>query len=134
MPPNYQTTITDTAVKVFGASASVWLFGSRLDDAAKGFASLQRKEHFAYPLPALREALLNAVVHRDYTNPSDIQIKIFDDSIMFFSPGRFYGGLSVADIQTDISQTGELSDRIATTTANSTGKLLTGLHKKLGTT
>lgn len=61
--------------------------------------SLQRKERFAYPL-ALREALLNAVVHRDYTNPSDIQIKIFDDSITFFSPGHFYGGLSLADIQT----------------------------------
>lgn len=36
MPPDYQTTITDTAAKVFGARASVWLFGSRLDDAAKG--------------------------------------------------------------------------------------------------
>jgi len=36
IPPNYQTTITETAVKVFGAGASVWLFGSRLDDAAKG--------------------------------------------------------------------------------------------------
>jgi len=36
MPPNYQTTITEIAAKVFGESASVWLFGSRLDDAAKG--------------------------------------------------------------------------------------------------
>lgn len=36
MPPDYQTTITDTAEKIFGAGASVWLFGSRLDDAAKG--------------------------------------------------------------------------------------------------
>lgn len=36
MPPNYQTTITETAIKVFGARVSVWLFGSRLDDAAKG--------------------------------------------------------------------------------------------------
>ncbi|UJS25797.1 RNA-binding domain-containing protein [Thiothrix winogradskyi] len=62
--------------------------------------SLQRKERFAYPLSALREVLLNAVVHRDYNNPSDIQIKIFDDRITIFSPGRFYG-LSVADIQTD---------------------------------
>ncbi|HLE86739.1 MAG TPA: hypothetical protein VI727_03655 [Candidatus Brocadiaceae bacterium] len=30
-------------------------------------------------MTALREALLNAVVHGDYTNSSDIQIEIFDD-------------------------------------------------------
>ena len=63
--------------------------------------SLQRKERFAYPLPALREALLNAVVHRDYANPSDIQIKIFDDRITIFSPGKLFGGLSIADLATD---------------------------------
>ena len=44
---------------------------------------------------------MNAVVHRDYTSGADIQIKIFDDSITFFSPGRFYDGLSVAEVQTD---------------------------------
>lgn len=54
-----------------------------------------------YPLPALREALLNAVIHRNYTDGSDIQIKIFDDKISIFSPGTFYGGISVADIQSD---------------------------------
>jgi len=37
----------------------------------------------------LREVLLNAVVHRDYANPSDIQIKIFDD------------GITVEDLKTD---------------------------------
>lgn len=63
--------------------------------------SLQRKERFAYPLPALRETLLNAVVHRDYTNSSDIQIKIFDDRITIFSPGKLYGGLTIADLSTD---------------------------------
>ena len=36
IPPNYQKTITETAAKVFGERTSVWLFGSRLDDTAKG--------------------------------------------------------------------------------------------------
>lgn len=63
--------------------------------------SLKRKERFSYPLPALRETLLNAVVHRDYTNPSDIQIKVFDDKITFFSPGKLYGGLKIEDLYTD---------------------------------
>lgn len=63
--------------------------------------SVQRKERFAYPLPALREALLNAIVHREYTSGSDIQIKIFDDSISFYSPGRLYGGLRVEDLLSD---------------------------------
>lgn len=62
---------------------------------------LQRKERFAYPLPALREALLNAVVHRDYQNPSDIQIKIYDDRLIIFSPGMLYGGLTIKDLETD---------------------------------
>ena len=64
--------------------------------------SIQRKERFAYPLPALREALLNAVVHRDYANSSDIQIKIFDDRITIFSPGKLYGGLTIEDLLTDV--------------------------------
>lgn len=66
--------------------------------------SLQRQERFAYPLPALREALLNAVVHRDYANASDIQIKVFDDSITIFSPGSLYGGLTVEELKTDTYQ------------------------------
>jgi len=66
--------------------------------------SLQRKERFAYPLLAIREVLLNAVVHRDYANASDIQIKIFDDRIMVFSPGKLYGGLTIDDLKTDTYQ------------------------------
>ena len=35
------------------------------------------------------------------TDPSDIQVKIFDDKITLFSPGTFYGGLTVAEIRAD---------------------------------
>lgn len=52
-------------------------------------------------MPALREALVNAIVHRDYTDGSDIQIKIFDNSITIFSPGSLYGGLTLDDLQSD---------------------------------
>ena len=64
--------------------------------------TLQRKERFAYPLKALREALLNAVVHRDYRNASDVQIKIYDDHLTIFSPGTLYGGLTIEELKTDV--------------------------------
>lgn len=47
----------------------------------------QRTEIFEYPIPALRELVLNAIIHRDYTSPTDIQIKILDQGITFFNPG-----------------------------------------------
>jgi ATP-dependent DNA helicase RecG len=45
--------------------------------------------------------LLNAVVHRDYKNTSDIVIKIFDDRIRISNPGRLYGNLTIDDLQRD---------------------------------
>ena len=63
--------------------------------------SIQRKEKFQYSLEAIRETLLNAVVHRDYTNPSDIVIKVFDDRIVFYNPGKLYGDLTVEDLHRD---------------------------------
>jgi len=63
--------------------------------------SLKRKEIWQYPLEALRELLLNAVIHRDYRNTSDIIIKIFDDRIVFTNPGKLYGNLTVEDLKRD---------------------------------
>lgn len=61
--------------------------------------SIERKERWQYPLEALRELLLNAVVHRDYKSASDIVIKIFDHRIVFTNPGKLYGKLRVADLE-----------------------------------
>ncbi len=90
---------TDTLFEV--VEQTMKFIVSHISVAFEFDGSIHRKERFAYPLPALREALLNAVVHRDYTDGSDIQIKIFDRQITIFNPGAFYGGLTVADIQAD---------------------------------
>ena len=55
----------------------------------------QREERWDYPLDALREIIINAIVHRDYSNSSDSVIKIFDDKIEFFNPGRLLGSLTI---------------------------------------
>lgn len=61
----------------------------------------QRTEIFEYPLPALREIVLNTIIHRDYTSPMDVQIKIFDQKITFFSPGELYGKQTIEALRTD---------------------------------
>ena len=94
--------ITDTLFEAVEQAMKFIL--SHISVAFSFDGSLQRKERFAYPLPALREALLNAVVHRDYATASDIQIKIFDDRITIFSPGNLYGGLTLEDLKTDTYQ------------------------------
>ena len=63
-----------------------------------------RNEIFEYPLAAIREIVLNSIIHRSYTSPIDIQIKIFDNKITFYNPGSLYGGLKVEDLKTDYYQ------------------------------
>jgi ATP-dependent DNA helicase RecG len=51
------------------------------------YQGLQRRETFLFPGAALREALLNAVVHKDYSSGIPIQISVYDDKIVFWNPG-----------------------------------------------
>jgi ATP-dependent DNA helicase RecG len=56
--------------------------------------SVVRSEEYEIPIIALREILLNAVVHRDYSIKAPTKIAIFDDRIEVFSPGNFPGPLT----------------------------------------
>ena len=49
-------------------------------------------------MDALREIVINMIVHRDYTSSSEAIIKIFDDHIEFYNPGKLSGGLSVKQL------------------------------------
>ena len=58
----------------------------------------QRTERFDYPLDAIREIVVNMVVHRDYRDSSASIIKIFDNRIEFYNPGKLYGGITIQDL------------------------------------
>ncbi|MGC8746783.1 MAG: ATP-binding protein [Candidatus Saccharicenans sp.] len=60
---------------------------------------LQRKEVWEYPLEALREAIINALVHRDYTIPADIQIKIHEDRLEIWNAGELPPPLKPEDLR-----------------------------------
>jgi len=60
---------------------------------------LQRREVWEYPLEALREALINALVHRDYTISADIQIKIHEDSLEIWNAGELPSPLKPEDLR-----------------------------------
>jgi ATP-dependent DNA helicase RecG len=51
------------------------------------YHGLQRRETFLYPYAALREALLNAVVHKDYSGGVPIQISVYDDKLVLWNSG-----------------------------------------------
>jgi len=64
---------------------------------------LYREDRRDYPEEALREALLNALVHRDYAFSSSTLISIFEDRIEFVSVGGLLKGISLDDIMLGLS-------------------------------
>ena len=63
--------------------------------------NVQREERFDYPEEAIREIVLNMIVHRDYRESGDSIVKIFDDRIEFFNPGTLIGGLTIEQLLSD---------------------------------
>jgi len=58
----------------------------------------RREEIWEYPLDALREAVINAIVHRDYPEPSETQVRIYDDKLIVWNPGKLPLGITLEDL------------------------------------
>lgn len=67
------------------------------------FNKLLRIDTRDYPEDALREALLNLMVHRDYGFQASALISIYDDRIEFVSVGGLVSGIDLEDIMMGIS-------------------------------
>ena len=69
------------------ADRTVDLLRTKYSRAEVSYDGIFRRETPPAPSEALREAVLNAVAHRDYGNPAPIQIRVYDDRIALWNPG-----------------------------------------------
>lgn len=70
---------------------------------ATTFKGLHRTDHRDYPETAIREALLNAIVHRDYSVLASTLLSVYSDRIELLSVGGLAGGVSYDDIMLGVS-------------------------------
>ena len=91
-------TLTGDFLDRLDCSGTLWEIVEQAEDFVRknirlfGFRteySFQRIDKFEYPIKAIREAIINALVHRNYFEPADTRIAIFDDRIEIISPGMF---------------------------------------------
>lgn len=55
-------------------------------------------QKWQYPLEAIREIVINMIIHRDYRASSDSIVKIFDNYIEFYNPGKLPDEISIDDL------------------------------------
>jgi len=60
---------------------------------------IERQEKWEYPPDAIREAIINAIAHRDYNSPANMHISIFDDRIEIWNPGKLPPPLTPKDLK-----------------------------------
>ncbi|MCP5104423.1 MAG: hypothetical protein GY950_13630 [bacterium] len=61
-------------------------------------ADAKFEQKYIYPEGACREALVNAIAHRDYSRQNSIEIHIFDDRMVIKSPGPLLSTLTIKDL------------------------------------
>lgn len=61
--------------------------------------AIRRREIWEYPLEALREAVINSLIHRDYFDTlGHISIRVYDDRLYIWNPGQLPPGMVIEDL------------------------------------
>lgn len=60
---------------------------------------MYRRRHWDYPEDVIRELLVNAFAHRDWTRPNDVRLVVFSDRIEITSPGALPNHLTIEKIK-----------------------------------
>ena len=81
----------------------VYEYIDRRNQVHSTFDKLRRIDTRDYPEVAIREALLNSLVHRDYSFSASTLISVYDDRIEFTSIGGLSAGVSLDDIMLGLS-------------------------------
>jgi len=61
-------------------------------------SSVQAPVDFEIPLDAVREAIVNAVAHRDYTSNASIQVMLFKNRLEVWNPGHLPPGITIEQL------------------------------------
>lgn len=88
---------------LFGQLEEAISYIDRCNRTRAEFSGLDRVDMRDYPTDAVREALLNAVVHRDYSFNSPTLISIFEDRIELVTVGGLVRGISMDDVLLGVS-------------------------------
>ena len=80
-----------------------YAFLDRLNQKQIAFCGLSQVEQRSYPEEAVREGLVNAMLHRDYRFKDATLINIYDDRIEFVTLGGLIDGITVSDLKLGIS-------------------------------
>lgn len=87
------------------AVAEIELFLKKHAFKTAQFGAMRREDVWSIPLTILREAIVNALVHSDYSQRgTPIRIAFFDDRIDVESPGLLLPGMTVEDMKTGVSR------------------------------
>lgn len=65
------------------------------------FEGIHRREILEYPYKALRESIINALIHRDYQGSSTIQVRVYNDRITFLNEGKLPPEVPVEKLKTE---------------------------------